>query len=309
VYSLPDNQIYIAFLALYGVIPIKIKRAFLTLIVLMLLPGLAMAQVGDVTARFEVSKIWIDGDGVETNLTTPVDVNITCTTGLPLSQDATITSLESTTFVLGDLLSLDDVDCLITETVPSGYGAQYSMNAGAEISGGCVFKGAGENGAGAGDNGGNTLPGVNDCRIFNTPLPVNVTVYTEWLVVNEGGDEVDDVTDIWIRCNSPIVGISVSNDGYWIKQCSNLVGDNSCTAAVIPNPLGSSCTTWNDVTDSSVEHGGNCGSMAISPGNGNSCTFIFSVFFEGIPTLSQYGLAIMALLMLGVGFVGFRRFV
>jgi hypothetical protein len=33
------------------------------------------------------------------------------------------------------------------------------------------------------------------------------------------------------------------------------------------------------------------------------------VFFEGIPTLSQYGMAIMALLMLGVGFVGFRRFV
>ena len=33
------------------------------------------------------------------------------------------------------------------------------------------------------------------------------------------------------------------------------------------------------------------------------------VRFEGIPTLNQYGLAILALLMLGVGFVGFRRFV
>ena len=40
-----------------------------------------------------------------------------------------------------------------------------------------------------------------------------------------------------------------------------------------------------------------------------SCEFTNTVFFEGIPTLSQYGLAIMALLMLGVGFVGFRRFV
>ncbi len=30
--------------------------------------------------------------------------------------------------------------------------------------------------------------------------------------------------------------------------------------------------------------------------------------YEGIPTLSQYGLALMALLMLGVGLVGFRRF-
>jgi len=33
------------------------------------------------------------------------------------------------------------------------------------------------------------------------------------------------------------------------------------------------------------------------------------VFFEGIPTLNHYGMAILALLMLGVGFVGFRRFV
>jgi hypothetical protein len=64
-----------------------------------------------------------------------------------------------------------------------------------------------------------------------------------------------------------------------------------------------------DILDSAVETKTNCGPMAISPGNGNSCTFYYTVFFEGIPTLSQYGLAIMALLMLGVGFVGFRRFV
>jgi hypothetical protein len=31
------------------------------------------------------------------------------------------------------------------------------------------------------------------------------------------------------------------------------------------------------------------------------------VFFEGIPTLSQYGMALMALLMLGMGFVAVRR--
>jgi hypothetical protein len=43
-------------------------------------------------------------------------------------------------------------------------------------------------------------------------------------------------------------------------------------------------------------------------GGNSSCTFTNTVFFEGIPTLSQYGLALMALLMLGVGMVGFRRF-
>ncbi|MCH8058292.1 MAG: IPTL-CTERM sorting domain-containing protein [Proteobacteria bacterium] len=44
-------------------------------------------------------------------------------------------------------------------------------------------------------------------------------------------------------------------------------------------------------------------------GDSEECTIINTAFFEGIPTLNQYGLAIMALLMLGVGFVGFRRFV
>ena len=47
----------------------------------------------------------------------------------------------------------------------------------------------------------------------------------------------------------------------------------------------------------------------VTPGKGGDCTFTNAVFFEGIPTLSQYGMAIMVLLMLGVGFVGFRRFV
>jgi hypothetical protein len=41
----------------------------------------------------------------------------------------------------------------------------------------------------------------------------------------------------------------------------------------------------------------------------HTCTFTNTVFFEGIPTLSQYGLAVLVLLTLGVGFVGLRRFV
>jgi len=46
----------------------------------------------------------------------------------------------------------------------------------------------------------------------------------------------------------------------------------------------------------------------VSAGEDASCTFTNTVFFEGIPTLSQYGLAILVLLTLGVGLVGFRRF-
>ena len=40
-----------------------------------------------------------------------------------------------------------------------------------------------------------------------------------------------------------------------------------------------------------------------------TCTVIIRfVFFEGIPTFSQFGRAIMALLLLGIGVIGFRRF-
>ena len=35
---------------------------------------------------------------------------------------------------------------------------------------------------------------------------------------------------------------------------------------------------------------------------------IGELFFEGIPTLNQYGLAVLVLLMLGIGVIGFRRF-
>jgi hypothetical protein len=74
----------------------------------------------------------------------------------------------------------------------------------------------------------------------------------------------------------------------------------------------SSCSVDERVFDSSVDSNNGCGTFSIAatdaPG-AHDCTITNSVFFEGIPTLSQYGMAIMALLMLGVGFVGFRRFV
>ena len=71
-------------------------------------------------------------------------------------------------------------------------------------------------------------------------------------------------------------------------------------------------TCWVNETlfDSAVEGDGGCDGQVFLPGDSDqSCVITNTVFFEGIPTLSQYGMAIMALLMLGVGFVGFRRFV
>jgi hypothetical protein len=65
---------------------------------------------------------------------------------------------------------------------------------------------------------------------------------------------------------------------------------------------------------SGVETMSECGDsrnpgMELTVGGGDvGCTITNTMFFEGIPTLSQYGMAIMALLMLGMGMLGFRRF-
>jgi hypothetical protein len=52
--------------------------------------------------------------------------------------------------------------------------------------------------------------------------------------------------------------------------------------------------------------------LTLAPDQDVTCTLTNNdtVFFEGedIPTLNRYGLILMALLMLGIGAVGFRRF-
>jgi hypothetical protein len=59
---------------------------------------------------------------------------------------------------------------------------------------------------------------------------------------------------------------------------------------------------------SEVEVDNGCQNITVSAGNGASCTITNTVFFESIPTLGRYGLAILTILMLGIGLVGFRRF-
>ncbi len=64
-----------------------------------------------------------------------------------------------------------------------------------------------------------------------------------------------------------------------------------------------------DLLESGVEvDDSDCQGLSVAPGSGASCTIFNTRLYEGIPTLSQYGLALMALLMLGVGFVAFRRY-
>ena len=63
-----------------------------------------------------------------------------------------------------------------------------------------------------------------------------------------------------------------------------------------------------EVKESEVETSGCDESYPIAPGDADlGCTLTNTVFYEGIPALNDLGLAIMALLMLGVGLIGYRR--
>lgn len=275
------------------------KRAFLTLMVLMLLPGLATAQF---TARFDVNKIWLDHDLSPGINDATVDVEIVCNSGLPLTQEATISATEGVIFVVEELLDISAINCTISEkSVPVGYKEWSVSNAGPLTEGGCLF---------VGGDGGNAFE-LNECDIINQALPTTFTVTTDWTVINDGGDAVNQVAGITIVCNAEIEGGVLDLDsGDWVYQ-DTLVGDDFVTVLVDTAIDGTECRAWDDVVDSAVDKSGSTciGDFPLGPNSPNSCGFVYTVFFEGIPTLSQYGLAIMALLMLGVGFVGFRRFV
>ena len=68
------------------------------------------------------------------------------------------------------------------------------------------------------------------------------------------------------------------------------------------------CYATEKVKESGVEVVEDCTKVReLGPGESDECTFVNTVFFEGIPTLNQYGMALLALLMLGLGGIAFRR--
>ena len=165
----------------------------------------------------------------------------------------------------------------------------------------------------------------NVCVVNNRPTPVDVSVTKVWDVTNVGGDYFDTTANLWIDCDS---GYEVypNDNGEDILPADYTDGEYTLTVSWIPKwyPTAAKpadqeyteCWAEEDIAedDSAVEQASTCGDddvpgMQIAVGMGDSCVITNTVFFEGIPTLNQYGMAIMALLMLGMGFVGFRRFV
>jgi len=283
----------------------NLKRAFLIMIAALLLPGMAWAQED---ARFLVSKDFIDDNNAS------IEVTILCNTGVPLTQSATISEGNGVGFVVA---GFDPAigSCEITEDGEAGYTGLYVANDGTANSMSCVFD---DSNWVSGDGGADQT-----CEITNAATPIEVTVVKVWNLEGAGGDEVDTDSSFMITSENMITGgydcpngpVGESPESIYLN-CAVLFldGDDSDSVMVTPSDGGTMVYISEMGQDSSVETdnscgGGSTGSVEIMPGGAApTCTFTNTVFFEGIPTLNQYGMAILALLMLGVGFVGFRRF-
>ena len=261
-------------------------------------------QVGGPTT-FRVTKQFTDGNPMD------VEVTITCNAGLPLTQTAKISEDKLVTFSMTSFTAAE-MDCDITEVAPPGYTPVYTAgltdsgfaDAYSDDAQGCHFEGVAFGGF--------------TCDITNTPDPVQIAIEKDWNIDGIGGLSVDTRYLLTLYCDSEILEADAecpllddlrtrARFGGWCRQFS---GDDSAIhiAEVVPAYPSSHCMVLETSMSSAVEVDNGCLDIELSAGNGTSCLITNTVFFEGIPTLSQYGLALLGLLMLATGMFGFRRY-
>jgi len=282
-------------------IQMNIKRAFLTAVALLAVPGFALAQT---SVRFDTSLQLVPAGPY----TQTIDVTLVCKTGNPLQQSFEIGPLpaDKVIFVVDNFDLAQFISCEITPSSLTGFEVvDIQTNGEATEEGTCLWTAA------AADL--NTRED-NYCVFVMAPEEFTYVVEKEF----DFAEDVDvsqafsihwECSDVLTSTYDGLTDVSGYFKGY---------GDSTFSVTTLrPNPWAgeegdaTNCSAEESTYDSAVESDQGCDiSTTFAVGEGEkSCTIVNSVFFEGIPTLSQYGLAIMALLMLGVGFVGFRRFV
>ncbi|MDX1555753.1 MAG: IPTL-CTERM sorting domain-containing protein, partial [Xanthomonadales bacterium] len=250
-------------------------------------------------ATFHVTKDFSDDNPAA------VRVVLECNTGLPLQQEAMISEFgapfDHVDFIVGDF-EPGQIDCDVFEApVPGGYVQSYaaSDNPGAlygnisDDENGCYFE--------------SVESGTFDCSITNTLLPVDVTVNKQWIDEHPEYQGFQAV-NITLRCNNGDI-----DSGYdcGADECIEAFIDpnNPGVFAVFPDWDGTtSCSVTEEPDAGVLQDVGDCESIPLEPGLDGECTIVNTRLYAGIPTLDQYGLALLALLMLGMGLFAFRRF-
>jgi len=243
----------------------------------------------------------------DNNDVTPVELKIKCNTGLPLEQSLTVLPNEGAfgqfevRFIVESFTD-GALDCEVWEETPPGYSSEYDCqsDSGCSTSAGsgpCSFKGI-------------SIGQEDLCLIQNRVDPVEIAVTKEWLYSREEL-VVDDKATIELFCSSVFGGDGATLDNglmYWSWLFDG--SQASQMAMVYPDYAGATnCWTEESFKSSAVESESTC-SPPVSIGLGDparNCIVTNTVFFEGIPTLSQYGLILISALMLLTGLIAVRR--
>lgn len=218
-----------------------------------------------------------------------IEVELSCNGGAPLVQSFTISDGHPVTFVLKSFQPGKTL-CEVTVTgANSAYAPQFDN--GSEVSDTrCAF---------------DALNFDNyECEILNQAKPASFTVYMEMPFAEDNAALAAQVT---ILCNQEITSSGAREEGgLWLLE-DELAHGEWLVASVEPQS-DTECWATQDIEVRGMESINDCGPTPMLAGAQAGCMFRNTLFYEGIPVLSQYGMAIMALLMLGIGFIGFRRF-
>ncbi|MEE4219264.1 MAG: IPTL-CTERM sorting domain-containing protein [Xanthomonadales bacterium] len=256
-----------------GVLQMNIKRAFLTAVAVLMVPGFAMAQS---TVTFDVG---VEFEGL-TDLQAEglmVEATVTCNAGIPLSSSAMVGQADA-----------DRVAFSVTEFTPGTCDVTFAdvPYAGWDYDGDPSCLG---------------LTADAECTAMVVVVPVDFVVSVDWDISEDADPGVGNGAMVEIMCDGPDTYTSTTlpagpgSTNPVMVTVTGIVPPANCTAEL--TNVGSAV----DANDCDID---------VDVGDaGGACTITATAFYEGIPTLSQYGMAIMVLLMLGVGFVGFRRFV
>lgn len=255
---------------------------------------------GDDQATFTVQSRFVDNNNL-----TPVTLRLSCNTGLILDQTKTVQPNDGlfggfeVSFVVSELGGTP-LNCSVTQDAPFGYTPSYtclgvSDCVEAQSANSCSFT--------------NVAAGTDNlCQVQSYPNAVPFTVIKEWLFPTEEIGETD-FANIVLECANAYGGDGVSNSNlmYWNW---NVDGNSERTASIQPDFRGTTqCRASESNTFSAVEATNGCADWipVLIGDTSRSCTITNTVFLEGIPTLSDYGRLLLAVLMLGVGLVAVRR--
>jgi hypothetical protein len=249
------------------------KRAIVIAAAAMIIPGMAMAQTN---AMFPVT---VDFDD---NNPGAVEATLSCNTGQPLSQSQDISEGSGVNFVVVDFED-GAMDCEVSITSAPGYTAST----------GCEFAAVADQSS-------------NPCDFDLSVDFVTVEVMKTWIDENPQYNNSTFASADY-SCSNVFNGAGYSTQNGNL----NFVGlDAIAFINLRPHWDGSTrCSVFEGPISGAESDASDCEDVTVLIGEDASCTIYNTRLYEGIPTLSQYGLGIMALVMLGVGFVAFRRFV